>query len=89
VWRDIIELTGGTGPLIDRARSHLDNGRALQALHLVDVVLADAPEEPAALRVKCRALEWLLDNSGRENFSEVQWLEQEIKNATTEDSNEA
>jgi hypothetical protein len=36
--------------------------------------------------VKRLALEWLLQNSGRENFSEVQWLEQAIKTAITEES---
>jgi hypothetical protein len=44
--------------------------------------LAHAPNNPAALRVKRTALEQLLAASGRENHSEVQWLEQEIKNTT-------
>jgi hypothetical protein len=34
--------------------------------------------------VKREALEQLLAASGRENHSEVQWLEQEIKSATVE-----
>ena len=40
---------------------------------------------PTRLRVKRAALEQLLAASGRENHSEVQWLEQEIKSATTEE----
>ncbi|HTQ20055.1 alkyl sulfatase dimerization domain-containing protein [Mycobacterium sp.] len=86
VWQDIVELTGGTARLTERAGVHLEQGRAPQALHLVDIVLAHAPGDPAALRVKRLALEWLLENSGRENFSEVQWLEQAIKSATPEES---
>ena len=35
-----------------------------------------------ALEVKRAALEQLLAASGRENHSEVQWLEQEITSAT-------
>ena len=89
VWQDIIELTGSTGALIDRARTHVEQGRALQALHLTDIVLNHSADDATALRVKKLALEGLLENSGRENFSEVQWLEQEIKSATTKDSNEA
>ena len=89
MWQDIIELTGGTGALIDRARTHLERGRALQALHLTDIVLNHSAEDAAALRLKKHALEVLLENSGRENFSEVQWLEQEMKSATTEEPNEA
>jgi alkyl sulfatase BDS1-like metallo-beta-lactamase superfamily hydrolase len=86
VWQDIVELTGGTTALTERAHAHVQQGRALQALHLTDIVLAHAPGDRAALRVKRSALEWLLQNSDRENFSEVQWLEQEIKKATTDEA---
>jgi alkyl sulfatase BDS1-like metallo-beta-lactamase superfamily hydrolase len=85
VWQDIVELTGGTAALIERARTHVEQGRAPQALHLTDMVLAHSPGDPAALRVKRRALDWLLESSGRENFSEVQWLEQAMKTATIEE----
>ena len=83
VWHDVVELTGGTTALTERADAHLKQGRVLQALHLIDIVLAHAPDDPAALRVKRLALESLLERSGRENFSEVQWLEQAIKTAGT------
>jgi alkyl sulfatase BDS1-like metallo-beta-lactamase superfamily hydrolase len=89
VWPDIVELTGGTAALNERARIHVEQGRALHALHLTDMVLAHSPSDPAALRVKRLALEWLLENSGRENFSEVQWLEQAIKTAPTPESQES
>jgi len=83
VWLDIVELTGGTTALTERAEAHLGQGRTLQALHLTDIVLAHVPDDPVALRVKRLALESLLESSGRENFSEVQWLEQAIKTAGT------
>ncbi len=86
VWQDIVELAGGTAALTERAGTHAEQGRTLQALHLTDIVLAESPGDPAALRVKRLALEALLENSGRENFSEVQWLEQAIKNAGTEET---
>jgi alkyl sulfatase BDS1-like metallo-beta-lactamase superfamily hydrolase len=86
VWPDIVELVGGTAALTERAQSHVERGQALHALHLTDVVLAHAAADPAALRVKNAALEQLLAASGRENFSEVQWLEQEIKSARPEES---
>jgi alkyl sulfatase BDS1-like metallo-beta-lactamase superfamily hydrolase len=85
VWSDIVDLVGGTEPLTERAHAHEEAGRPLQALHLTDVVLAHSPRDSDALRVKRAALERLLDNSGRENHSEVQWLEQEIKSTTIED----
>jgi glyoxylase-like metal-dependent hydrolase (beta-lactamase superfamily II) len=85
VWPDIVDLVGGTAPLTERADTHAKAGRALEALHLTDIVLAHAPSDPDALNVKRLALEQLLAASGGENHSEVQWLEQEIKNATVEE----
>lgn len=84
VWRDIVDLVGGTAPLIERADAHAKAGRPLQALHLIDVVLARSPGDADALGVKKFALEQLLAASGRENYSEVQWLEQEIANTAIE-----
>jgi alkyl sulfatase BDS1-like metallo-beta-lactamase superfamily hydrolase len=85
VWPDVVELVGGTAPLIQRADAHAQAGRPLQALHLTDIVLAYSPGAADALRVKQAALKQLLAASGRENHSEVQWLEQEIKNTATEE----
>jgi alkyl sulfatase BDS1-like metallo-beta-lactamase superfamily hydrolase len=84
VWSDVVELVGGTGPLIERADAHAQAGRPLHALHITDVVLAHSPHDGDALRVKQNALQQLLAASGRENHSEVQWLEQEIKSTATE-----
>jgi alkyl sulfatase BDS1-like metallo-beta-lactamase superfamily hydrolase len=85
VWPDIVDLAGGTGPLTEKARAHVEGRRPLRALHLTDIVLAQSPGDADALRVKRAALEQLLAASGRENHSEVQWLEQEIKNTTAEE----
>jgi hypothetical protein len=84
VWSDVVELIGGTAPLVERADSHTQARRPLQALHLTDVVLAHSPHDADALRVKQTALNQLLTASGRENHSEVQWLEQQIKSTVTE-----
>jgi alkyl sulfatase BDS1-like metallo-beta-lactamase superfamily hydrolase len=84
VWSDVVELVGGTAPLIERADAHAQAGRPLQALHLTDVVLAHSPDDGDASRVKQAALSQLLSACGRENHSEVQWLEQEMKSIATE-----
>lgn len=78
VWPDLLELSGDSHALTERARSHVDAGRPLHALHLTEIVLSEAPGDVAARSVKRAALEQLLEASGRENFSEVQWLESEI-----------
>jgi alkyl sulfatase BDS1-like metallo-beta-lactamase superfamily hydrolase len=79
LWAELTELAGGTGVLTQRARAHLDAGRPLPALHFTDMVLAQEPESRDALELKLGALEQLLAASGRENFSEVRWLEAEIR----------
>lgn len=73
VHPDLVELAGAEA-LVDRAREHARADRPLEALHLCDMVLGSAPNDVAALEVRATALEQLLERSGGENFSEVQWL---------------
>lgn len=77
VWADVVE-SAGADALADRAHAHAHTGRPLQALHLTDMVLSVDPAHLAALTAKRAALSDLLKGSGRENFSEVIWLEDEI-----------
>jgi alkyl sulfatase BDS1-like metallo-beta-lactamase superfamily hydrolase len=84
VWPDLVELAGGTGPLTHRAEAHLAGGRPLEALHLLEPALAAEPRDREALRAKRAALRLLLDRSGRENFSEVRWLEAELRDTESE-----
>jgi len=79
IWPELLELAGGAEPLVARGRAHLDAGRPLHALQFADIVLAQEPTHADALRVKRSALESLLEASGRENFSEVRWLESELR----------
>jgi alkyl sulfatase BDS1-like metallo-beta-lactamase superfamily hydrolase len=88
VWADIVDLAGGAAALTERARTHFEDGRALHALHLTDIVLAHSPGQRDATRVKLAALQRLLADSGGENFSEVQWLEQEIKKTSDDKDSE-
>jgi hypothetical protein len=85
VWPDLVELAGGTAGLVGRAERHTDEGRPLLALHLTDVVLSHSPKDPDASRVKRAALQQLEATAGGENFSEMQWLQQEINSTTTDE----
>jgi hypothetical protein len=85
VWSDVVDLVGGTAPLTERAAAHVKGGRPLQALHLTDIVLSHSPTDPDGLGVKHQALKRLLADSGRENHSEVQWLEQEVNSALAQE----
>jgi alkyl sulfatase BDS1-like metallo-beta-lactamase superfamily hydrolase len=73
VHPDVVALAGADA-LVARAREHAEAGRPVEALHLTDMVLSGEATHAAALRVRAAALETLLERSGGENFSEVQWL---------------
>jgi glyoxylase-like metal-dependent hydrolase (beta-lactamase superfamily II) len=79
IWHELTELAGGIDVLLDHASAHLEADRPLESLHFVDMVLAEVPDHADALQIKLGALRLLLDGSGRENFSEVRWLEAEIR----------
>jgi alkyl sulfatase BDS1-like metallo-beta-lactamase superfamily hydrolase len=79
VFPDLIALAGGIAPVLDLAKRHLEGRRPLQALHLVEAILGLEPDHRAALRLKLEATELILSDAGRENFSEVRWLESEIR----------
>ena len=75
---DLAELAGGAAALAGRAREKLDQGRPLEAVHLLDVALGADPRSPAALAVLKAALERLLADGGAANLSETMWLRSEL-----------
>ena len=78
VAADVVELAGGAGALVTRARRYLDRGEPLEALHLLDFALRAEPADRDALAARIAAHEQLLEAAGGENFSEVMWLRSEI-----------
>jgi alkyl sulfatase BDS1-like metallo-beta-lactamase superfamily hydrolase len=76
---DLVELAGGTAPVLERARRYLAQGRALEAMHLAEAALAADARCLDATRVKLEATEHLLERCSRENFSETRWLEAEVR----------
>jgi alkyl sulfatase BDS1-like metallo-beta-lactamase superfamily hydrolase len=78
VHADLTELAGGAAVLARRARQKLGEGRALEALHLLDIALHAEPASADALAVKKDALQVLLKESGGTNLSETMWLKSEI-----------
>jgi len=75
---DIAELAGGAGALATRAKAHVDAGRPLEALHLLDIALGAEPGNRQALETKKAASQALLEMSGGSNLSETMWLRSEI-----------
>jgi alkyl sulfatase BDS1-like metallo-beta-lactamase superfamily hydrolase len=75
---DLVELSGGAAVLARRAKVHIEAGRPLEAIHLLDIALGVEPAHSDALVVKKAALEALLAASGGKNLSETMWLKSEI-----------
>jgi alkyl sulfatase BDS1-like metallo-beta-lactamase superfamily hydrolase len=80
---DLAELAGGAGPLAIRAKHKVVEGRALEALHLLDIALSAEPAHKNSLAVKIEALQAILKESGGSNLSETMWLKSEITAAET------
>lgn len=75
VYGDLVELAGAEA-LVIRARAHLEAGRSLQALHLLEVVLGNGVNHQAGLEARKDALELLLEEAraGFMNSYQIDWL---------------
>jgi len=78
----IAELAGGAERLAERARAFLAEGKALEALHVLDIALAAEPECPLGRQVKVGALRLLNEQTGSKNLWERMWCAAEIRDLT-------
>jgi alkyl sulfatase BDS1-like metallo-beta-lactamase superfamily hydrolase len=74
---DLVTLAGADA-LVARAQAHVEAGRPLEAIHLLDIVKGAEPGNKRALAVYKTAHEHLLTASGSSNLSETMWLKSEI-----------
>lgn len=81
LYPELAALSGGAGPLIDRARSRLNAGRPEQALHFIEIALAGEPQSREALQARLEALRQLLQRAfaAGGNYSETGWLKSRIR----------
>lgn len=79
VYHDLVRLAGGPDAIVKLALEKVQAGKAVEALHLTDVVLAYDQTNSGALGARIKALEYLKDRC--ENFVEEGWLEYGIAKA--------
>jgi alkyl sulfatase BDS1-like metallo-beta-lactamase superfamily hydrolase len=77
IWPELVEQAGAPA-LIAKARTHLDGGRPLEAMHYLDMLLSVDPSDAAARDAKRAALLALLERTGGEAHDEMTWLESEL-----------
>jgi alkyl sulfatase BDS1-like metallo-beta-lactamase superfamily hydrolase len=80
VATDVVRVAGADA-LVEAARTRLDNGQPVQALHLTDLVLAAEPGHPAARATAAHAHEALLGDT--DNFWKKAWLTKSIEELRT------
>lgn len=83
VFPDLIALAGGAEPVLNLANRYLSESQPLKALHLAEAVKPGSPSHRRALEIQLEAQKAILAAAGRENFSEVRWLESEIHRLET------
>jgi alkyl sulfatase BDS1-like metallo-beta-lactamase superfamily hydrolase len=79
--RAMVDLAGGVSRIAERARQFVLGGNPVEALYLLDIALAAAPDSLLACEVKCEALALLLSQSGGKNLWERMWIGAEIRKA--------
>ena len=79
VYPDLVRLAGGPDAIVKLALEKVEAGKAVEALHLTDVVLAYDQTNTGALGARIKALEYLKDRC--ENFVEEGWLDYGISKA--------
>lgn len=75
VWGDLVTAAGADA-LCAAARTHVEAGRPVEALHLTDIVLGTDPDDLSARRVARDATAALLEAST--NFWESAWLRRRL-----------
>jgi alkyl sulfatase BDS1-like metallo-beta-lactamase superfamily hydrolase len=79
IFPDLVTLAGGPDALVKLASERVKAGKAVDALHLTDVVLAGDPHNRAALSTRVEALTYLEEHS--DNYIESDFLEYAIRQA--------
>ena len=80
VYADIVEA-GGELKLTEKAQDYVDESQPLKALHLIDIVLGNEPNNAPALTVRKMALEQLLEQAKAttNNSYEIYWLNYRLR----------
>lgn len=77
VSADLVQLAGGADKIVDRAKGHVEAGRFVEAIHLLNVALEAEPTHRQSLEMKIHAYQSLLARAT--NVIEQGWLKHGIR----------
>jgi|KBSSwiStaDraftv2_1062776.scaffolds.fasta_scaffold07989_8 alkyl sulfatase BDS1-like metallo-beta-lactamase superfamily hydrolase len=81
VWPMLAEMAGGYAAVSAKAEELRAAGDAEEALHLIEVAVAAAPDDKAVRTIEGRILVDLIDRTGGVGFDEIGWLESKLLEA--------
>jgi alkyl sulfatase BDS1-like metallo-beta-lactamase superfamily hydrolase len=79
----LADLAGGAERIAERARVFVEEGKALEALLLLDIALAAAPDQALGRRIKHDALLLLQEQTGGKNLWERMSIAAELRELAT------
>ncbi len=77
VYSDLVQLSGGTEALTQKAADYLQKGDPLRALHLTEIALSTNHDRRPTLEIRLQALQALRGKST--NYIETRWLDHFIR----------
>jgi alkyl sulfatase BDS1-like metallo-beta-lactamase superfamily hydrolase len=77
IYPDLVKLAGGPDAVVKLAMDRVNAGKPVEALRLIDVVLAGEPGNKAALEARLKALEILVSRC--KNTNERGWLDYAVR----------
>lgn len=78
IWPTLAEMAGGARALADRAEAFMDAGEPEKALHMIEIAVAAAPDDPVVRTTQGRVLVALIDATAGVGFDEIGWLESQL-----------
>ncbi|MGI9273957.1 MAG: MBL fold metallo-hydrolase [Endozoicomonas sp.] len=80
LYKEVAEMAGGSEPFIARAINKVADNKPVEALHLIEMALAETPDNAQAYETRLDALEILLAEAygNGSNHSETGWLKGRI-----------
>ena len=86
LYPELASMAGGAAAVSQQAKLKLEQNQPEQALHLVEIALAESANYQPALQVRLQALQMMLDRAWKtgSNFSETGWLQSRIKATQSE-----
>ena len=76
IYDDVVDLIGNNDKIVAKASVLFEQKEYLKSIQMTDLILNSNPDEPAALNVRLKAFERLLESAN--NANEVGWLRHEI-----------